>query len=55
MIIREDDKWVLQQFRHAKNMFSKDAYEVKPYSEKEIQRLLKIAKKITSKAELRYV
>lgn len=54
-IIRGSDKWVLQQFRHANNMFSQDAYDVKPYTDEEAKDLLKIAKKITSKAELRYV
>ena len=54
-VIRKDDKWVLQQFRHAKNMFSQDAYNVEPYSEKKVQVFLKIAQRITSKAELRYV
>jgi len=50
-----DDKWVLQQFRHANNMLSEEAYDVEPYSEAQIRELLKIAQKFTSKAELRYV
>jgi len=54
-IIRAEDTWVLQQFRHATNMLSKKAYEVKPYTDQEAQSFLKIAQKITSKARLRYV
>jgi len=54
-IIRKRDKWVLQQFRVADNMFSPKAYDVEPYDEDTVQEMLKIAQQFTSKAELRYV
>jgi hypothetical protein len=54
-IIKEGEKWVLQQFRHTKNMLCLDAREVKPYAEKQLKHMLKIAKEFTSNTELRYV
>lgn len=54
-IIRTNDTWVFQPFRHSKNMLDADCSEIKPYSEKEIEALLKIAKQYTEKVFLRYV
>jgi len=54
-VLRKDDKWVLQQFRHAKNMLSPKAYEVEPYTKKEIESLVKIAKKYSDNVLVRYV
>ena len=54
-IVREGDKWILQQFRVANNMLSPEAYKVKPYDERMLQEMLKIAQGFTSKAELKYV
>jgi len=54
-ILRSDEKWVLQQFRHAKGMYAKEAYDVEPYSEDKLKELLKIAQKFSSEVQLRYV
>jgi pyruvate formate lyase activating enzyme len=54
-IIRKDDIWVLQQFRHSKSMLSPDCINVKPYGDQEVKALLKVAKSYTDKAFLRYV
>jgi len=43
-IIKKSDTWVLQQFRHAKNMLSQKAYDVEPYNEQDIKILTDIAK-----------
>jgi len=54
-IIRADDTWVFQQFRHSKNMLDANCSKIKPYSEKEVEVLLKIAKEYTEKVFLRHV
>jgi pyruvate formate lyase activating enzyme len=54
-IIGKDDRWVLQQFRHSKNMLDSEAFNVPPYHEEEIKELEKIAKGFCSNVQLRYV
>ena len=52
-VLRKDDKWVLQQFRMAKNRLVKN--EVQPYSEAETNELLKIAQEYIPRTSLGYV
>jgi len=54
-IIRPDEKWVLQQFRNTTTMLSNEACDVNPYTEEEVNILLKIAEEFTSKVKLKYV
>jgi len=54
-VMRKDDVWVLQQFRHAKNMIDTKCYNVKPYTREEVESLVKIAKKYTDNVKVRYV
>jgi len=54
-IIRKDDKWILQQFRHTDNMIDPIVININPYSEEEILELLNIARIYTQNVELRYV
>jgi len=54
-IMLKDDTWILQQFRHTKNMLDSKCVDIKPYSENKISKMLKIAKRFTEKAALRYV
>lgn len=50
------DTWVLQQFRHAKNMlYQKEAESVTPYSHEDMENMLIEAKKICPNTYLRYV
>ena len=43
-LIHPDATWVLQQFRVAKNMLNPDAYDVKPFSDEEVNSLLEVAR-----------
>jgi len=54
-VMRKDDTWVLQQFRHVKNMLDTIAYEVEPYSKEEVESLVKIAKEYSDNVRVRYV
>jgi len=54
-VIDKEEKWVLQQFRHAEKMLVKSCYKIKPYSASEAEDMLTIAKKYSNKATLRYV
>jgi pyruvate formate lyase activating enzyme len=54
-LIRKEDKWVLQQFRHAEDMLDKKCNEVDPYGIDDTKEMLKIAKGYSDKAILRYV
>jgi len=54
-VMRKDDVWVLQQFRHAKNMIDTECYNVKPYTREEVESLVKIAKKYTDNIKVRHV
>jgi len=53
--LRFDTNWILQQFRHSENMLNKEAYDIEPYTEDEIKKLLEIAKRYCKNARLRYV
>jgi len=54
--VDKDDIWVLQQFRHAKNMlYQEEAESWKPYSKDEMEEMLVEAKKICRQTYLRYV
>ena len=53
-ILRKDDNWVLQQFRHNKNMLDNKCQLVAPYNEEEINKLLDTAKKYCN-VTLKYV
>lgn len=54
-LLRKKDTWVLQQFRHAKNMLELDAYQTAPYTEHEVEELMKIAKEYSDNVTLRHV
>jgi len=54
-ILRKDDKWVFQQFRHTKNMLDPKAHEIEPYTEEEVKSLIKIAKNYSDNVLFRYV
>jgi len=54
-LMHRDDIWVLQQFRHAKDMIDPSCKNIEPYSEKEIEKLAKIAKKYSNNVHVRYV
>jgi len=55
MLMRGDERWVLQQFRKTDDMLDYRAKEVRPYNNDELKELLDTAKIYTSKVELRYV
>ena len=55
MLLRRDEKWILQPFRQAKCMIGDVAHEVEPYTEEEMGNLLKLARKYSDKAIVRYV
>lgn len=54
-IMREDEPWVLQQYRHAPDMPDPACKETEPYSEEEIQEMLTIANRYVDNATLRYI
>ena len=54
-IMRKDEKWVLQQFRHAKNMLDPQCNKVMPYDKDELDNLVEIAKEFSDHINLRYV
>lgn len=55
-IMNKSEIWVLQQFRHAKNMLSDiEAREVTPYSEEIVNQLAKKAEQYVDKVIIRYV
>ena len=49
------EKWVLQPFRHTKAMIGERAYSVDPYTEKEVDALLEIAKLYSDEVKIRHV
>ena len=53
--INKEDKWVLQQFRHSKNMLDPLCKNIKPYSDDVINAMIEIAKKYCNNVVLRYV
>ena len=54
-MLNKDDLWVLQQFRHAKNMLDPKCSDTKPYDLDEINILIDIAKKYINNIQVRYV
>lgn len=54
-IIRQDERWILQQFRITPNMLDKNSQLIKPYSLSKLKELLAKAKEYTQHAELRWV
>lgn len=54
-IIRKDERWVLQQFRHAPKMIDRNCHKVRPYNQEKLNKLLLEAKKYTNNVELRWV
>jgi len=54
-IIRQDERWILQQFRITPNMLDKNSQLIKPYSPAKLNGLLAKAKEYTQFAELRWV
>ena len=53
--MRPDEKWVFQEFRHAKKMLSAYASQVVPYTSSQVEEIMGEARKYTSKVSLRYV
>jgi len=53
--IGKQNKWVLQQFRHSKNMLDKNCHDIKPYTENEVKEIMDIAKKYCDNVSLKYV
>jgi pyruvate formate lyase activating enzyme len=53
LLLPKDCKWVLQQFRLAKNRLEKN--EVQPYSDEQVNELLKIAQNYVPRTSLSYV
>jgi pyruvate formate lyase activating enzyme len=54
-LLRKDTRWVLQQFRHSEDMLDKKAYDIRPYGEGEVKKLLEIASIYCNDVQLRYV
>lgn len=54
-LINMDETWILQQFRHTKEMLNNDARKVTPFNDEELKDMLSIARNYSPKAELRYV
>jgi pyruvate formate lyase activating enzyme len=55
MLLRKEERWMLQPFRQAKCMIGEDAYKVEPYTEEEMKDLLEFAKQYSDNAFIRYV
>lgn len=53
--VKTDEKWILQQFRVVPDMPSREAKKIQPYSENELNSLLKIAQKFCKNVLVRYV
>jgi len=53
--LRKDTTWMLQQFRHSEEMLSEKAYDVNPYTNEEVNGIIKIAKEYSCNVRLRYV
>lgn len=55
-ILRSDEVWVFQQFRHAKNMlYPEEAKQYNPYSNEYIEEIVYSAKKYCDNVMVRYV
>lgn len=54
-IVNRNDKWVLQQFRHAQNMLDPSCKNIKPYSDDIVERLIKAAEQYCDNVSLRFV
>ena len=53
--INKEDKWILQQFRHSKNMLDLSCKNIDPYSDDVINTMIETAKKYCNNVALRYV
>ena len=54
-ILNKNDKWILQQFRHSKNMLDPNCENIPPYTHEDINFLLSIAKKYCDNVQVKYV
>lgn len=55
MIIPTDATWILQKFRHSKNMLEPECVNVNPYDDREIEEIVALAKRFCPNVSLRYV
>lgn len=55
MSINKNDRWVLQQFRHSKNMLNPDASKIKPFSDRFLREIMEEARKYCDDVSIRYV
>jgi pyruvate formate lyase activating enzyme len=53
--LTKNEQWILQPFRQAKCMIGEAAYKIKPYTEEEMEELLKIAKKHSDNVFIQHV
>ena len=54
-IVHKEEKWILQQFRHNKNVISEYCNDINPYNLNKLQDMLSIAKLFSDNARIRYV
>ena len=54
-LLNEDERWMLQPFRHAKNMISPNAYKILPYKDEELKSIFELARNIHKNTDMRYV
>jgi len=54
-ILRKEDKWVLQQFRHVKNMLNKKCHYVEPYDDEMVRDIVYEAQTFIDNVVLRCV
>jgi len=54
-LVNRNDHWLLQQFRHSKNMLDPNCINISPYSYEETQNFLAIASEYCDNVKLRYV
>lgn len=54
-MIHKEDKWVLQQFRHAQNILDPSCKNIEPYSDEDVKVLINIAKNYCNNVSLRFV
>lgn len=54
-IIKKENRWVLQQFRHSKTQLDNKCLNVNPYSEEEVREIMGVAREFSDNVLLRYV
>ena len=54
-IMRKDERWILQQFRHSHNMLDSKCVNVKPYTEKDVKEIVEVAREFSNNVFLKYV